>query len=195
MSLNVELLVQSFENVKPIAAEVSDKFYELLFEDYPQVKPMFKGVDLDSQKHNLVKSLVFIVSNLTETEKLSEFLRQMGKRHVDYGATKDHYPAVGKTLLKTFKFFFKDGWTRELETEWGKAYGVITSLMLEGASYREPSVDVIKKRSQILANQLILQALEEEFNQELVAHIRKKMRQVIFEVLEDESHNILKKSA
>lgn len=41
MSLNVEILEQSFDKVKPRANEFAASFYENLFQDYPEVKPLF----------------------------------------------------------------------------------------------------------------------------------------------------------
>jgi hemoglobin-like flavoprotein len=45
MSLNVEFLEQSFEKVKPHANEFAASFYENLFKDHPEVKPLFAKTD------------------------------------------------------------------------------------------------------------------------------------------------------
>lgn len=41
MSLNVELLEQSFEQIKPRANDFVASFYENLFAAHPEVKPLF----------------------------------------------------------------------------------------------------------------------------------------------------------
>jgi nitric oxide dioxygenase len=56
---------------------------------------------------------------------------------VKYGTLPEHYPMVGRTLLKTFESFLKKDWTPEVKQAWVDAYEAITSLMLEGASYSE----------------------------------------------------------
>lgn len=84
MSLDVELLRDSFEKAKPIADEVSKKFYEFLWEDYPASKALFETVDMKAQKKALIGSLVFVVDHVDQPEKLVPFLQEMGKRHVKY---------------------------------------------------------------------------------------------------------------
>ena len=133
MSLNIELLRESFEVAKPLGIKITDKFYEFLFADYPQVKPMFENIDQEKQKAALLNSLVYIVDHLDQPEKLQSYLENMGGRHVGYGTEEAHYPAVGGTLLQTFEFFFQDKWTEELKSEWTKAYEAVAGMMIEGA--------------------------------------------------------------
>ena len=192
MSLNIELIRQSFAKAAPISDQVADKFYEHLFRDYPEVKVLFDEKRMPGQKKALMKSLSYIVDNFDNPDKLHEYLREMGKRHVKYGTIEEHYPAVGNSLIKTLAHFFGDEWTPELEEEWGKAYNAIVTLMLEGASYVEPTEDVIRKRARLHANNLLLNSLEEELGSDILHEkIRSRLRKVIFEVLEEEYENIL----
>lgn len=193
MSLDVQVLRESFAVAKGISDQVADKFYEFLFSDYPEVRPMFKDTKMEGQKKALMKGLSYIVDHLEDGDRLSEYLRQMGKRHVDYGTAPAHYEAVGNTLIKTFAHFFENKWTEELQDEWIKAYGVITDLMLEGAAYAEPDEQTIKKRAAIHANNILLNTLDEELeNPELQDRIRQKVRRMIFEVLDDEYEKVLR---
>jgi Hemoglobin-like flavoprotein len=59
MSLNVELLEQSFDKVKPRANEFAASFYENLFKAHPEVKPLFANTDMGNQEKKLLNSLVF----------------------------------------------------------------------------------------------------------------------------------------
>jgi hemoglobin-like flavoprotein len=136
MGLNVELLKESFENVKPIAGEVADKFYEILFEDYPGSDGLFANVDMPTQKKLLINSLVYVVEHLEDSQALGKYLMNMGGRHTDYGTQEEHYDWVGLSLLKTFAHFFGDGWTEELNGAWAEAYSVIASVMKQGAQER-----------------------------------------------------------
>lgn len=133
MSLNVPLLKSSFEQAKPLGLKITDKFYEILFTDYPEAKKLFNPERMPQQKQHLLNALVYAVDNLQNTDQLLAALRDMGKRHVKYGVQDAHYDWVGSSLLKTFAFFFKEGWTPELQTEWTKAYTVIASTMKDGA--------------------------------------------------------------
>lgn len=136
MALNVKLIQDSFDQARPLGTEVTKKFYDILFTNYPAAKGFFEKTNFEAQEKALLGSLAFIVDNITDAEKLSKYLGDMGARHVDYGVEQEHYALVGDSLLKTFAFFFKDAWTEELNNEWAAAYGVITELMLAGAAQK-----------------------------------------------------------
>ncbi|HBL10747.1 MAG TPA: globin, partial [Cyanobacteria bacterium UBA11162] len=85
MSLNVELLEQSFNKIKPHANEFVVSFYENLFAAYPEVKPLFVETDMTNQYKKLLSSLVLVVENLRQPEKLGAVLNALGARHVSYG--------------------------------------------------------------------------------------------------------------
>lgn len=192
MALNVQLIRDSFAQATPIVSDVMDKFYEFLFMDYPAVRPLFKENRMKNQKKALAASLVFVVEHLEQPEVLSEYLREMGNRHYGYGVKPEHYDMVGGTLLKTFAFFFKEAWTQELRNEWANAFGVIKTLMLEGASFAEPTDEVIKKRAKLIGNKLILNAIEAELDKKIEDEIRVKIRKMIFDIMEAEYKNISK---
>ena len=135
MSLNVELLEQSFEKVKPEANEFVESFYSNLLTDNPEAKPLFAHTDMKKQRQMLLQSLVFTVDNLRKPDALSEALKGLGARHVKYGALPAHYPLVGGALLKTFEQQLGSEWTEEVKQAWVAAYGAITDLMLDGAEY------------------------------------------------------------
>ncbi len=135
MSLQVELLEQSFESVKPVANAFVDSFYENLFSDYPESKPLFKTTKMEEQKQKLLSSLVLVIENLRNPGALEAALKGLGARHVKYGTLPEHYPLVGNSLLKTFEQYLKESWTDEVKQAWVDAYGAITTLMLSGAEY------------------------------------------------------------
>ncbi|MFG6106106.1 globin [Leptolyngbyaceae cyanobacterium CCMR0082] len=140
MSLNVELLEQSFELVKPKADEFIGSFYNNLFTDYPAAQPLFEHSDMAKQQQMLKGALVMVIENLRKPEVLSNALKGLGARHVKYGALPEHYPLVGNSLLKTLEQYAGDAWTSDLKEAWAGAYGAITELMLEGADYTQEEV-------------------------------------------------------
>ncbi|MEA5469155.1 globin family protein, partial [Spirulina sp. 06S082] len=133
--LAVELLETSFEKIKPQADEFVSSFYENLFTANPEAKPLFGSTDMASQKKKLLGSLVLVVENLRNPDKLTEALKGLGARHVKYGALPVHYPLVGNALLTTFEQYLGADWTGEVKQAWVEAYGAITELMLSGADY------------------------------------------------------------
>ncbi len=204
MALDTQLIRDSFALVKPVAMEVMTHFYGELFKNFPGVVPLFQHVDLSIQKKALASGLTYIVDNVDNSEKLVPYLKQMGARHVRYGATPEHYPAVGQTLLGTFKYFFKDQWTPKLEAEWTTAYGVIVDVMLAGAKEAADSAPQAKaapapravpanleELSFRLARSILARALESEAGDEFMALAKEKAKKILAEALETEALNVL----
>jgi nitric oxide dioxygenase len=135
MALDVQVLEQSFNRVKPQAEAFAASFYDTLFTNYPAARPLFAETDMAAQQEKLIGSLVLVIDNLRQPEALSGALKGLGARHVQYGALPEHYPMVGQTLLQTLATYLGPEWTTETQQAWAGAYGVITELMLEGADY------------------------------------------------------------
>jgi hemoglobin-like flavoprotein len=135
MSLNIELLEQSFELVKGRGEEFTDHFYTTLFADYPAVEPLFANTHLHEQGKKLFASLVFVVESLRKPEALDSVLKELGRRHVKYGVLPQHYSMVGHSLLKTLEWALDSDWVPEVEQVWVIAYNAVTQRMLQGADY------------------------------------------------------------
>ena len=134
MSLNVEILEQSFEKVKPRAEEFAASFYDNLFAAHPEVKPLFANTNMVEQREHLIAALVLVIENLRKPEVLGEALKNLGAKHVGYGTIPQHYPAVvGEALLTTFEQYLHQDWTIEAKLAWTDAFGAISALMLDGA--------------------------------------------------------------
>jgi hemoglobin-like flavoprotein/uncharacterized protein YjbI with pentapeptide repeats len=143
MALNVDLLEQSFERIKPSADEFVASFYENLFAAHPEVRPLFANTEMEKQQKKLLNALVLVVENLRNPEVLGAVLNSLGARHVGYGAIPDYYPAVGQALLLTFGQYLQDDWTPEHKQAWTDAYGAIVAQMVSETesvhSQEEPS--------------------------------------------------------
>lgn len=135
MSLNVELLESSFAEIRKQETEFMTYFYTTLFADYPAVKPLFANTHMEKQARQLFKSLVLVVDNLRRPDVLSNALKGLGTRHLQYGVLPEHYPMVGGTLLKALSTYLENTWTPATEQTWSEAYAVVTQLMLSGADY------------------------------------------------------------
>jgi len=132
--MNVRLIRSSFEALRPQAPALVDRFYAILFQRYPQVKPMFAHTDLARQKQMLIQALVLLVTNLEKPDILKSYLGALGARHSGYGARDAHYDAVGECLLAAMAEVASPLWSDELAAEWGATYGAVASLMKQGAT-------------------------------------------------------------
>ena len=129
MSLNVELLRSSFDLVVEREPELTARFYERLFSDYPQSKPLFGRKFEREQQKMLQDALIAVVDHLEDADWLVGTLQPLGRKHVGYGVTAVMYDWVGASLLVTLAQAAGDDWTREHEAAWAEAYGAIAGIM------------------------------------------------------------------
>ncbi len=134
MSLNAELLRSSFELVASRQPMITPRFYELLFERYPQSKPLFSPNGAAKQQQMLQDALVAVLDHLEDASWLEQQLGALGSKHLDYGVTVEMYDWVGECLLATLAETAGDDWNAQTAEAWTAAYGAIASLMQAGAA-------------------------------------------------------------
>jgi hemoglobin-like flavoprotein len=131
--LDVLLLISTFTKVTPEADQLAETFYNILFEKYPNIKPLFAKVDMAKQRKKLIESLQLVIANVHSTEVIERILQNLGKKHVGYGAVLTDYPLIGDALLQALKYHLREDWTPEAERTWTAAYQMIAGLMVHGA--------------------------------------------------------------
>ena len=134
MALQIELLESSFQALAPCGEAFVTAFYERLFTRFPQTRAFFASTDMKEQRKKLLGALALVIQNLRKPEVLTSALQGLGQRHVAYGVQPEHYPIVGMVLLETFADVLGERWTPAYHEAWAEAYGVVCSIMLEGAS-------------------------------------------------------------
>ncbi len=132
MSINPSLLKRSFQPILSIADDFVDHFYEVLLSEHSELRKLFSVESFSIQKMALAESLAFIVENIENTKKLEIYLKNMGMRHIEYGAKTEHLEWVGKALIGTLAYFYSDNWTQELQDTWMATYQLVSNLMKEG---------------------------------------------------------------
>jgi len=134
MSLDLEALETSFDLVAPRGDELIDTFYGRLFATAPAVKPLFAGTDLRRQKGMLLGALVLLRKSLRDLGAIVPTLRELGARHVAYGARPEHYPVVGAVLIASMAEIAGEAWRPDYERAWAAAFDVVAGAMLDGAA-------------------------------------------------------------
>lgn len=128
----IDLVQQSFAEIKPIAPAAAELFYSRLFMLDPGLRPMFKG-DMAAQGKMLMSVLGTAVAGLRNLEALAPVVRQLGARHVGYGVKTEHYATVGAALLWTLQIGLKEKFTPEVREAWATAYELLSEVMQLGA--------------------------------------------------------------
>lgn len=133
MSLNVPALRSSFELVVEREPQLTHRFYDILFQRYPQTKPMFRNNPRQEQEKMLTDVLVKLMDHLEDAPWLVRELGALGSKHADYGVTDEMYGWVGASLLEALEQVAAEEWTPELAAAWSDAFQAIASLMQAGA--------------------------------------------------------------
>jgi hemoglobin-like flavoprotein len=134
MDLNINALETSFDHIASRGDELVDVFYRRLFTVAPSVQPLFADTDLKRQKGMLLATLVLLRRSLRDLDSVTPKLRDLGARHVQYGALPEHYPVVGEVLITSMAEIAGDAWTLEYELAWTEAFAVVAGAMLDGAN-------------------------------------------------------------
>lgn len=135
LGLNVPVLERSFNALAPRASELVHNFYDELFKQFPQVKPMFEGSNQAEQEKKLINALQLVVSNLRNVDTLSKALTTLGEKHQQYGVLAEHYTAAANILIKVMQELAGDLWSSEIQSAWEHALGVVAKVMLD--AYKE----------------------------------------------------------
>lgn len=134
MALDIDALETSFDLVAPEGDRLVDVFYTRLFEAAPAVVPLFADAELQHQKTKLLATLVVVRRSLRDLDTIVPQLRELGARHVAYGAKAAHYPVVGAVLIASMAEVAAERWRPEYARAWSEAIDVIAGTMLEGAA-------------------------------------------------------------
>jgi hemoglobin-like flavoprotein len=136
MTFDLEALETSFDLVAPRGDELMDEFYSRLFAAAPAVRPLFP-TDMKRQKAMLLGALVLLRKSLRDLDPILPKLRELGARHLAYGARPEHYPVVGTTLIASMAAIAGEDWKPQYERAWVAAFDVVATVMLEGAEQAE----------------------------------------------------------
>lgn len=129
----VKLIKQNWNELRGVdPALIGDVFYRKLFIDAPSVRRMFKG-NQEEQAIKLIEMLNLLVARLERIEELSDDIKQLAIRHVQYGTKPEHYQYVGNALIWTLKQASGDSWNQELEDAWISCYTLLSTTMIDAA--------------------------------------------------------------
>jgi hemoglobin-like flavoprotein len=128
----IALVQGSWEKVKPISSQAAELFYGRLFELDPSLKSLFKG-DMKEQGKKLMTTLNLAVASLTKLDTILPAVRELGRRHVQYGVPLSSYETVGEALLWTLEKGLGDEFTDDVKEAWTLTYMAISNVMIDAS--------------------------------------------------------------
>lgn len=135
----IRLVQASFRNVLPIREQAAALFYDRLFEIDPGTRGLFADTDLRTQGGKLMAAIGMVVHALDAPKSMVEKLKELARRHVNYGVEDKHYATVGAALLWTLQVGLGEAFTPELRDAWASAYHMLSERMMEAAREAAPA--------------------------------------------------------
>jgi hemoglobin-like flavoprotein len=129
--MDAELLETSLALVDTPDDGLTVRFYDLLFERYPAVRPLFSD-ELGRQAKMLRSAIVSVVDHLDDPIWLTDTLGELGSRHAAWGVMASAYPAVTECMVAAMAEIGGDAWTRQMNDSWVEALDAVSGLMLLG---------------------------------------------------------------
>ncbi|MGW6919104.1 globin domain-containing protein [Kitasatospora sp. NPDC054939] len=133
MPFDPALVRASFAVVERRADHLATYFYAHLFAHNPGVRDFFPE-GMAEQHDRLFAALTQLVLRLESPERLTGYLRALGRDHRKFQAAPEHYPAVGASLIAALRHFSGHSWTPEIEKAWTEAFTVIAEAMIAAAA-------------------------------------------------------------
>ncbi|MEU4134401.1 globin domain-containing protein [Streptomyces wuyuanensis] len=130
------LVRRTMREIAPVADKVTSYFYALLFIRHPEVRDLFPA-SMASQRDRLLKALLTAAEHMDDSERLTDYLGQVGRDHRKYGTIAEHYPAVGEALIGALSRYAADIWDVDTEAAWVRTYTTISQVMIEAAAKDE----------------------------------------------------------
>lgn len=133
MNADQKLLVrETWAKIVPIQEKAAELFYGRLFEEYPEVKPYFKG-DMTEQGKKLMAMINTAVNSLDSLESVIQPVKDMGARHTEYGVKDEDYDKVAAALLWTLEQGLGSLFTPKVKEAWTVLYTTVADVMKAGA--------------------------------------------------------------
>jgi hemoglobin-like flavoprotein len=146
----IEKVRESCAAVIDRPAQIAEAFYRHLFELAPAVRDMFPA-DMSLQHERMSRALLEAVRAADNPELVEDLLRKMGARHRAYGAIAEHYPHVGRALVRAVRDL-SPTWSPSVGSAWVQVYEWMAAHMLVGAEPGTP-VGRVSRRDVVGAGQ------------------------------------------
>jgi hemoglobin-like flavoprotein len=127
-----ELVQASFARVAMMPEVAAALFYERLFAINPSFRPLFKQ-DMRIQGVRLMAMLHIVVYNPDQPGETLPAIRELGKRHVEYGVKLADYDALKDALIWTLEQVLAEDFTPEVRNAWAVYYQELADEMKSAA--------------------------------------------------------------
>jgi methyl-accepting chemotaxis protein len=128
----VDRLAASFAALRPASDALAQAFYRRLFRKKPDLEALFT-TPMEMQRQKLIASLEAIVLFLSDPASQRTYLKELGRRHVGYGARPEHYGLVIETMLEAMDEASGGLLDPMVRSEWRDVLQLVSEWMIDGA--------------------------------------------------------------
>lgn len=120
---------------------ITKAFYRNLFEENPGLKDIFNMANQANgdQQRSLAASVVAYAANIDQLQNLGPAVSLIAHKHCSLDVLPEHYPIVGRNLMRAICEVLGDAVTPEVTDAWGAAYNQLADILIgiEGKMYSE----------------------------------------------------------
>lgn len=128
----IDIIKSTVPALKTHGLEITTTFYNNMFKNNPEVKPLF-NMDRQSsgeQPKALAMTILAAAENIDNLPAILPAVKKIGERHCDVLVKEEHYPIVGANLLLSIKEVLGDAATDEIIDAWAKTYDVLAKVFI-----------------------------------------------------------------
>ncbi len=131
MCLDYKIINDSFESVHQDLHAWTDTFFQCLLNENPRLKPFFVNSQMDNVKKNFASTVSMVIDNIQHKELLTDSVKHLALRHMQYGALQKDYPVFGETLIKSIKLSTTYNWNDLTQKQWEMAFDKIQTIAFQ----------------------------------------------------------------
>jgi len=111
--------------------EVTDRMYQIMFESYPEIKPLFANAP-NNQNEILARSIIAYSENVDNLPALEGALDKIAQHHIHTNVKPEHYAIVASSLLQALRDVLgEEIITIEITNAWTEAYWFLADLLID----------------------------------------------------------------
>lgn len=144
-SEDIDALEDSFILIRENSTNFTATFYELLFTDHPQTKEALGKIDLAAREKKFIETLFSAIETIRNPSLFNKEIDRVKTVYDNLGVLPDHYAIVGKTLLRSLKFYLGAGWTPQVESAWTSLSEFMVKQLSQTAPKENPKPEIKPK--------------------------------------------------
>lgn len=132
----IQLIKSSWAKVSSLdPVIVGTLFYNKIFEMALGTENLFHG-SIAEQSKKILAMLGYIFNKLDRLEEIIDEVKNLARRHVQYGVTEKHYEVGGDAFLWVLEKGLGEDWNEELKQAWSDCYSTLATAMINAAEYK-----------------------------------------------------------